>query len=125
MDDNDTRSGESLHGLFKDFAEIMEGAGLPTGLFPPELVERSLQVNRVLLQRYQQALGQVGDEALAQQQKELMKAVMLCCLELGKAFRTYRESVTSAQAALVSRYLELLEQHDGAGKPQHRAPADS
>lgn len=111
MDDNNTRDSDPPYGkLFKDFAEILESTGLPSGLLSPELVQRSLEVNRALLQRYQQALGQTGDEAFARQQKELMKAAMLCCLELGKAFRTYRENVTSAQAALIERYLELLEQ---------------
>jgi len=111
MDDNNTRDRDPPYGQFvKDFAEILASAGLPSGLVSPELVQRSLQVNRALLQRYQQALGQTGDEAFARQQKELTKAAMLCCLELGKAFRTYRESVTSAQAAFVERYLELLEQ---------------
>ena len=120
MEDNNTQSSEPSFGqFFKDFAATLESAGVPSGLFPPELVQRSLQVNRALLQRYQEMLGQTGDEAFAQQQKELMKAAMLCCLEFGKAFRTYRESVTSAQAAFVERYLELLEhsERDRAAKP--------
>jgi hypothetical protein len=113
--DEQTRGSDPLHGLFKDFAEVMAEAGLPPGLFSPEIVQRSLQVNRALLQRYQNVLAEGGDESLAQQQKELTKALMLCCLDLGKAFRVYRESVVSAQSALIARYLELLEAPEGTG----------
>ncbi len=51
------------------------------------------------MQRYQQALGQADDDTIVQQQKELMKAGMLCCLDMGKAFRAYRENVVNAQSA--------------------------
>jgi hypothetical protein len=111
---------EPLHGLFRDFADAMADSGFPPGLVSPELLQRLLQSNRALLQRYQSALAQhSGDDSIAQQHQELVKAAMLCWLDMGKAFRTYRESVISAQSALVSRYLELM---DGAtrdpGAPQ-------
>jgi len=103
-----TRGNERPQGGVNDFIDLMTEAGLPPELFPPELVQRAFQVNRALLQRYHGMLGREGDESLMQH-KELVKALMACCLELGKAFRTYRDSVISAQAALVTRYLELLE----------------
>jgi hypothetical protein len=105
-----TGRDESLHGLFKDFADAVADSGLPSGLLSPELLQRLMQSNRALLQRYQSVLAQhSGDESLAQQHQELVKAAMLCWLDMGKAFRTYRESVVSAQSALVGRCLELMD----------------
>ena len=86
-----TGRDESLHGLFKDFADAVADSGLPSGLLSPELLQQLMQSNRALLQRYQSALAQhSGDESLAQQHQELVKAAMLCWLDMGKAFRTYR-----------------------------------
>jgi hypothetical protein len=103
--------GEPLHGLFKDFADAVADSGFPPGLVSPELLQHLLQSNRALLQRYQNLLAQrSGGESLAQQHQELVKAALLCWLDMGKAFRTYRDSVISAQSALVSRYLELMDQ---------------
>jgi hypothetical protein len=101
---------DHLHGLFKDFADAIADSGFPPGLVSPELLQHLLQTNRALLQRYQGVLAQhSGDDSIAQQHQELVKAAMLCWLDMGKAFRTYRDSVISAQSALVSRYLELMD----------------
>jgi hypothetical protein len=111
---------DPLHGLFKDFAAALADGGLPPDLVSPELLARIAQTNRALLQRYQQVLAQHGDESAAQQQQELMKATMLCWLDMAKAFRTYRESVVGAQSALVERWLELIDrasEDPGAPKP--------
>ena len=103
--------GEPLHGLFEDFAAALADSGFPPGLVSPELLQRLAQSNRALLQRYQGLLAEhSGDDSLAQQHQELVKAAMLCWLDMGKAFRTYRESVISAQSALIGRYLELMDQ---------------
>jgi hypothetical protein len=108
--------GEPLHGLFEDFAAALADSGIPSSLASPELLQRLVQSNRALLQRYQSLLTQqAGDDSLAQQQQELVKAALLCWLDMGKAFRTYRESVISAQSALITRYLELMDQ--AAGDP--------
>ena len=110
---------DSLHGLFKGIADALAESGLPSGLASPELLARLAQSNRALLQRYQDFLTQhTGDDSAAQQQQELAKATLACWLEMGRAFRTYRDSMIGAQSALVSRYLELLD--PGAGDPDAR-----
>jgi hypothetical protein len=105
---------ESQHGLFEAIAETLAQSGVPAGLASPELLARLGQANRALLQRYQDFLDQrTGDDSIAQQQQELAKATLACWLEMGRAFRSYRDSMIGAQTALVSRYLELLD--PGAG----------
>jgi len=105
-----TGRDDHQHGLFKDFADAIADSGFPPGLVSPELLQQLMQSNRALLQRYQSVLAQhTGDDSTAQQHQELVKAAMLCWLDMGKAFRTYRDSVISAQSALVGRYLELMD----------------
>jgi hypothetical protein len=113
---------DSLHGLFKGIADALAESGLPSGLASPELLARLARSNRALLQHYQDFLTQhTGDDSAAQQQQqELAKATLACWLEMGRAFRIYRDSMIGAQSALVSRYLELLD--PGAGDPD--APKD-
>jgi hypothetical protein len=106
-----TGRDESLHGLFKDFADAIADSGFPPGLVSPELLQQLMQANRALLQRYQSVLAQhSGDDSIAQQHQELVKAAMLCWLDMGKAFRAYRDSMINAQSTLVSRYLELMDE---------------
>ena len=106
-----TGRDDHLNGLFKDFADAVAGSGFPPGLVSPELLQQLMQSNRVLLQRYQSVLAQhSGDDSIAQQHQELVKAAMLCWLDMGKAFRAYRDSMINAQSTLVSRYLELMDE---------------
>jgi hypothetical protein len=103
-----------LHGLFKDYAEALAESGIAPGLVSPELVQRALTANRALLHRFQAALGPLGEgeepAAARRRQQELAKATLLCWLELGKAFRTYRDNVFDAQTALLTRYFDLIDQ---------------
>lgn len=106
-----TGRDDHLHGLFKDFADAIADSGFPPGLVSPELLQQLMQSNRALLQRYQSVLAQhSGDDSIAQQHQELVKAAMLCWLDMGKAFRAYRDSMINAQSTLVSRYLELMDE---------------
>ena len=47
---------------------------------------------------------------MAGPEREAMKALMLCSLEVMRSTRDYRESVIKAQSALVERCVELLDE---------------
>lgn len=48
---------DTLHGLFKGFADVLAESGMPSGLGSPERLARRAQTNRLLRRRCQDFLG--------------------------------------------------------------------
>ncbi len=103
---DDTRGDESLLGPFKEFLDSLAGGATPSSLLSPDLMGQVLEIQRAVLR---QTLGRnPGNGEATGPEREAMKALMLCSLEVMQSTRDYRESVIKSQSALIARCVELL-----------------
>lgn len=103
---DETRGDDFLLGPFKEFLDSLGRGSTPSSLLSPDLVGRFLEIQRAILQ---QTLGKsTGEAGVTGPEKEAVKALMRCSLEVMQSTREYRESVIKAQSTLMERYVELL-----------------
>jgi len=107
---------EAPHRLFTELADALAGGMLPAAFLSSDLLREILQSQRLLFQRYQETIRRQGtdgapaDGALTDHQREAVKALMSCYLEMAQLTRAYQDSVLDAQSKFVARYVDLLDE---------------
>lgn len=105
---NESRGDDSPFGPFTEFLESLAGGSTPSSPLSPDIAGQFLEMQRAAMQQMFGKSTGGGEEAGFQ--REAMKALMRCSLELMQSTRTYRESFIEAQSTLVKRYVELLDE---------------
>lgn len=114
---------DPLFGPFKQFLDALGVGASPASMLSTDLMGRLFEIQRSMLQ---EALGS-GTEGggASKHEREAVKALMQCSLEVMQSTRDYRERVIKAQTDFLERYARLIEEAldkppEGAESPSSR-----
>lgn len=97
-----------LLGPFKQFLDALGVGATPSSLLPTDLVGRLFEIQRTMLQ---EVLGSGSEgSGASKHEREAVKAIMQCSLEVMQSTRDYRERVIAAQTEFLERYAKLIEE---------------
>lgn len=104
----ENREEDLLLGPFKQFLDALGAGGGPASLLSTDLMGRLFEIQRTMLQDALGAGSQGG--GASKHEREAVKALMQCSLEVMQSTREYRERIINAQTDFLERYAKLIEE---------------
>lgn len=105
---NNKRGEDFLFDWWNELVDPLGGSAAPASLLSTQFIGRIFELQRTVLQH---SLGQGSEDGSAtEHEREAMKALMQCSLNVMKSTREYRKSVIDAQSAFLDRYADLIDE---------------